>query len=225
MGIDTTCYLTSSYPGFRLSLNASSPRRKKEESPHRADNQQGMPCNCGRKRASGTEEIASPLLVQEPVEWGPTLWTYLHVLAERLGGSGSPVVDTDQATYMEILLHNLPHILPCNECQQHAAGYITAHPPPALKGLYGPVLRVTSREWLFAFHQAVRQQKEQPLLLASPDECAALYENRSIPKADYHRFVQTVTAAIRQGWIRMDHWRKWFSHSEKLRILSGNMIL
>jgi hypothetical protein len=184
-----------------------------------------MPCNCGRKRASGAEEIASPLLVQEPAEWGPTLWTYLHSLAERLGGSGSPIVDTDQATYMEVLLQYLPHILPCNECQQHATTYVTQHPPPALKGLYGPALRVTAREWLFSFHQEVRVKKGQPLLLSSSEDCVSLYEHRLLSKIDYNRFVQTVTAAIRQGWIRMDHWRKWFSHSEKLRILSGNIVV
>lgn len=186
-----------------------------------------MPCNCGRKRTTGTEDIglASPLLVQEPPEWGPTLWTYLHSLAERLGSSGSPIVDTDQATYMEVLLLLLPRILPCNECQQHAATYIQQHPPPTLKGLYGPTLRVTAREWLFAFHQDVRQRKEQPILVLTSDECAPLYQDRLLSKADYHRFIQTVTAAIRQGWIRLDEWRKWYSHSEKLRILCGNIVV
>lgn len=186
-----------------------------------------MPCNCGRKRPSGTEDVAlsSPLLVQEPAEWGPTLWTYLHVLAERIGSSGSPIVDTDQATYMEVLLTYLPRILPCHECQQHATAYLHDHPPPTLKGLYGSVLRETVREWLFVFHQTVRQKKEQSLVVFTLEECRLLYQDRLLSKADYHRFVQTVTAAIRQGWIRMDEWRKWFSHSEKLRILCGNLVL
>jgi hypothetical protein len=184
-----------------------------------------MPCNCGRKRQSGAEEITSPLLVQEPAEWGPTLWTYLHILAERLGTSGSSIVDTDQATYMEILLQHLPRILPCNECQQHAMTYLSEHPPPTLKGLYRDALRATVRQWLFDFHQAVRLQKEQPLMLDSAESCAVLYHDRSISKGDYHRFIQTVTAAIRQGWIRLDEWRKWFSHSEKLRILSGGIVI
>lgn len=183
-----------------------------------------MPCNCGRKRASGAEEIVSPLLVQEPAEWGPTLWTYLHILAERLGSSGSPIVDTDQATYMDVLLQYLPRILPCLDCQQHATVWATQHPPPSLKGLYRDTLRVTARQWLFDFHEGVRQQKGQPSLLDSSDCCAELYQNRILSRADYNRFVQTVTAAIRQGWIRMDDWRKWYSHSEKLRVLCGNVV-
>ena len=186
-----------------------------------------MPCNCGRKRQSGSvpDELAAPLLVQEPAEWGPTLWNYLHILTERLGTSGSPIVDTDQANYMESILQHLPHILPCNECQQHATQYLLDHPVPNLKGLYRDSLRTSVRDWLFAFHQDVRQRKEQPILVTSPEECIAIYRDRTLPKADYNRFIQTVTAAIRQGWIRLDHWRKWYSHSEKMRILSGNIVL
>jgi hypothetical protein len=186
-----------------------------------------MPCNCGRKRQNGDipDELAAPLLVQEPAEWGPTLWTYLHILTERLGTSGSPIVDTDQANYMESILQHLPHILPCNECQQHATQYLMDHPVPNLKGLYRDTLRTTVREWLFAIHQDVRRRKEQPILVSSPEECIGLYRDRTLPKADYNRFVQTVTAAIRQGWIRLDYWRKWYSHSEKMRILSGNIVL
>lgn len=184
-----------------------------------------MPCNCGRKRPSGAENLISPLFVQEPAEWGPTLWTYLHILAERIGTSGSSIVDTDQATYMEIIIQYLPRIIPCNECQQHAASYISEYPPPALKGLYRDNLRLAARQWLFQFHQTVRLQKEQPLLLESSDCCAELYQDRHISKSDYNRFIQTVTAAIRQGWVRLDDWRKWYSHSEKLRILCGNIVV
>jgi hypothetical protein len=185
-----------------------------------------MPCNCGRKRQMGSSvELDSPLLVQEPAEWGPTLWKYLHVLAERLGTSGSPIVDTDQATYMESILSTLPLILPCMDCQAHATSYLSQHPLPALKGLYQDHLRQTVRIWLFTFHQAVRAQKEQPPLLSTSEECAHLYQGGVLSKADYNRFVQTVVSAVRQGWVRMDHWRKWFSHSEKLRILSGNVVI
>jgi hypothetical protein len=165
----------------------------------------------------------TPLQVQEPAEWGPTLWSYLHALAERLGSSGSPLVDTDQAIYLTTLLQNLPRILPCPECQAHATQYLADHPLPTFKDLHGPALRLAARDWLFAFHQAVRLRKEQPLLFTDPADCV-VYQDRTIPKADYQRVVQTVTAAIRQGWVRMDEWRKWFAASEKLRLLCGSLV-
>ena len=85
-----------------------------------------MPCNCGRKRAVEP----TPLLVQAPAEWGPTLWLYLHALAERLGSSGSALVDAVQAAYFHHLLQNLPRILPCPDCQAHATQYLSDYPLP-----------------------------------------------------------------------------------------------
>jgi len=183
-----------------------------------------MPCNCGKKKSASVEEL-TPLLIQEPPEWGPVLWAYLHSLAERLGTSGSKIVDTDQATYMEGMIQLLPLVIPCTDCQQHASSYAQSNPLPPLKGLYDTTLRVTTRQWLYDFHQAVRKQKDQPTLVASAEECAVMYQTRLISKADYQRFVQTVANAVKQGWVRMDHWRKWFSYSEKLRILSGNIVV
>lgn len=190
-----------------------------------------MGCNCGRKRqasdaaaafeASLNREI-NPL---DPPEWGPILWKYLHCLAERMGTSGSSMMDTDQANYMETLLTLLPQIVPCTECQGHATEYLAAHPVPPLKGLYGSTLRSTTRTWLFEFHQAVRIRKGQPLMLQQPEECEALYAHATIDKREYASVVQSVAAAIRQGWVRMDHWRKWYSHSERMRILSGSVIV
>ena len=161
----------------------------------------------------------------DPPEWGPILWKLLHCLAEKTGGSGNKMVDTDQANYMESILGQLPLILPCTECQAHAAEYLKQIPVPSLKGLYGIALQSTVREWLFAFHNAVRLRKEQPILVNTVEECAALYVNCSVPKCEYTSFVQSVAAAVRQGWVRIDHWRKWYSYSERMRILSGNIVL
>lgn len=161
----------------------------------------------------------------DPPEWGPILWKFLHCLTEKIGTSGNKIVDTDQANYMESLIGALPLILPCTECQGHAAEYIAVHPLPPLKGLYQDSLRGAVREWLFTFHQTVRTQKQQPILVNTVEECEALYANCVVPKCEYTSFVQSVAAAVRQGWVRMENWRKWYSHAERMRILSGNIVL
>jgi hypothetical protein len=161
----------------------------------------------------------------DPPEWGPILWKYLHCLAEKMGTSGNKIMDTDQANYMESLLTALPLILPCTECQAHAAEYLAAHPLPSLKGIYNGDLQQTVRGWLFTFHNAVRQQKDQPLIVQTVEECAQLYANCLVPKCEYTSFVQSVAAAVRQGWVRIENWRKWYSYSERMRILSGNIVV
>lgn len=182
-----------------------------------------MGCGCGKKGAP------PPLMQQEqllaPTEWGPILWKYLHCLAEKIGTSGNTVIDTDQANYMETLVTMLPLIIPCTECQGHAAAYLAAHPLPTLKGLYGATLTITVRMWLFEFHNAVRTQKGQPILIETVEGCAALYAGCLVQKCEYMAFIQSVAAAVRQGWVRIENWKKWYSYSERLRILSGNLIV
>jgi len=179
-----------------------------------------MGCGCGKKGAP------PPLMLQEqllsPEEWGPMLWNYLHCLAEKMGSTGNKMIDTDQANYMDTLLTMLPLILPCLECQAHAASYLVANPLPNLKGLYGTLLRDAVRKWLFLFHNAVRASKGQPILFQTVEECVK--EGCSIPKCEYTAFIQSVAAAVRQGWVRIENWRKWYSNSERLRILSGNLM-
>jgi len=186
-----------------------------------------MGCGCRKKGNNQSMQISMSREINplDPPEWGPILWKYMHCLAEKLGTSGNAIVDTDQANYMEILITMLPLILPCTECQGHAASYLNANPLPSLKGLYNSALRTTVRSWLFAFHNAVRTQKSQEIIVQSEEECSKLYENCLVLKCEYTSFIQSVAAAVRQGWVRMENWRKWYSHAERMRILSGNFVV
>jgi Erv1 / Alr family len=185
-----------------------------------------MSCGCGRKNAANQASVlAESQQLLTPPQWGPILWKYLHCLAERMGYSGNTIVDTDQANYMEMMITMLPLILPCTQCQAHAGGYLTISPLPPLRGLYGKPLRDTVRQWLFDFHNHVRKMTQQPEIVHTIAECITLYTGCSMAKAEYTAFVQSVAAAVRQGWVRMDNWRKWYSYSERIRIISGNVVI
>jgi hypothetical protein len=190
-----------------------------------------MPCGCSRRAGSSLGSVSGFFLggqnsqhLSEPPQWGPVLWKFLHCLTENIGLSGSTIVDTDQANYMETIITMLPLIVPCNECQAHAASYLASHPLPTLKGLYHHQLRDTIRIWLFEFHNAVRTQKGQEIMIHTPEECAAHYSGCVLARADYNSFIQSVAAAVRQGFVRIEHWRKWYSYSEKIRIITGNVV-
>ena len=190
-----------------------------------------MGCGCGKKNGAGLSQMmgAYPPNEQTPSvaseEWGPILWKYLHCLAEKIGTSGSTIVDTDQANYMETILTTLHLVIPCTQCQAHASAYISVNPIPSLRGLYGAHLRDTVRIWLFTFHNAVRSTKQQDIIVHTVEECSALYSNCLLAKCDYNTFIQNVAAAVRQGWVRIEHWRKWYSNSERLRIILGNIVV
>jgi hypothetical protein len=57
------------------------------------------------------------------------------------------------------------------------------------------------------------------------EQCISQYTGGVVPKADYTAFIQSVAAAVRQGWVRMENWRKWYSHSERIRIICGNVVV
>lgn len=185
-----------------------------------------MPCGCGKKNTGtvyfmGRETNDTP----QPEEWGPILWKYLHCLAEKIGISGNPVIDADQANYIETIISTLHLILPCPECQTHAASYISNNPLPSLKGLTGETLRSTVRDWLFNFHNHVRFSKGQEIIVKIVQECAIQYASCFVPKCEYNLFIQNVAYAVRQGWVRIDNWKKWYSNSERLRIIIGNIVI
>jgi hypothetical protein len=184
-----------------------------------------MPCGCGKKNTGTVHFMGNTTNnVPEPTEWGPIVWKYLHCLTEKIGFSGNPIVDNDQANYMEVLITNLHLVIPCPECQAHAAQYIGENPLPSIKGLKGEEMRNILRNWLFTFHNKVRASKGQPILVNTVEACRELYSGCFVPKCEYTLVVQNVAYAVRQGWVKVDIWRKWYSTSEKLRIIIGNIV-
>lgn len=184
-------------------------------------------CGCGKKNAGGTVHFMGRdgNSLTEPTEWGPILWKYLHTLAEKSGTTNNPITDADQAKCMETMLGTLPLIVPCPECQAHAAAYLAGNPLPPFTELRGDALRTAAREWIFRFHNHVRATKGQPILMNTAQECATGYANGFVPKCEYTAFVQSVAFAVRSGIVRIDHWRKWYSTSEKCRLLVGNVVV
>lgn len=184
-----------------------------------------MGCGCGKKK-TGTIHFMGQANTDpaDPVEWGPVVWKYLHIVAEKLGTTGNSIVNTDLANYYEVLITTLHLILPCTECQGHTASYIAGNPFPSLKTLPPDQQRVTARNWLFNFHNHVRRSKGQEITLNSPEECAGMYAHEFVPKCEYTYFVKSVAYAVSQGWVRVDIWRKWYSNSERVRILAGNIV-
>ena len=184
-----------------------------------------MSCGCG-KRKNGTIDAAmlrESTRLLPPTEWGPILWKYLHIIAEKIGQSGSKIMDADQANYIRTIITMLPSILPCPDCQNHSEAYLVANPFPSLKDTYGATMRDSVRIWLFLFHNSVRVMKGQEPV-ESIDFCQQ-YGQMYLSSADYSTLIECIAAATRQQWVRLDQWKKWYSASERLRLLMGNVVV
>ena len=185
-----------------------------------------MSCGCG-KRKNGTtdaaiEREANQLLL--PTQWGPIMWRLLHIIAEKIGQSGSKLMDADQANYVKTIITMLPNVLPCGDCQAHAKTYLSVNPFPELINLYGRDLSNAVRVWLFMFHNHVRVMKGHTPL-ATAEECQLIYEHERLSLADYTVLIDCITAATRQLWVKLDQWKKWYSALERLRLLTGTIVL
>jgi hypothetical protein len=132
-------------------------------------------------------------------------------------------MDADQSNYVKTLITMLPSILPCPDCQNHSEAYLVSNPFPSLKDTYGATMRDSVRTWLFLFHNNVRVMKEQEPI-ESIDFCQQ-YGQMYLSSADYTTLIECIAAATRQQWVRLDQWKKWYSASERLRLLMGNVVV
>lgn len=183
-----------------------------------------MGCGCNNKRV-GSSMIRPGASTFEPDEWGPIIWRYIHALTERLGNASNQAQNIEQAMLYTKVITNLYTIVPCTVCQRHAKEYLDANPFPSLDGLNGEALRSAGRTWLFNFHTAVRLRKEQPIIVATVDECRALFQGATISNGEYSKIVQIIAGAVRNHWVKLEYWRKWYNYSEQLRIQLRDVVV
>jgi hypothetical protein len=88
-------------------------------------------------------------------EWGPPLWRLLHSLVERLGRQTVALLAQDEFRAWIAVLQGVEGIMPCQLCRGHYRAWRTKRP---LEALFGSA--DASREWLWALHEAVNDQKE-----------------------------------------------------------------
>jgi hypothetical protein len=183
-----------------------------------------MGCGCNKKKAT-TYYSEKGKDASDPSLWGPYLWKYLHCLTEKIGQINNASIILDQARNIDYIIHNLPDIIPCQECQQHCKNYFIISPPPKLVDTEISQIKSSLRKWLLDFHNAVRTRKAQPITIVTEEDYIASYKNCFMPRCDYNELSEYITFAIRQKWVKIDAYKKWKSYSEKLNLLIGNLIV
>jgi hypothetical protein len=176
-----------------------------------------MPCACKKKGNLLVLFGEAGSADGDPQAWGPPVWAILHTLGHRIGHSG---IDGDQARAMEVLIQQLPSILPCTDCASHMRKYLLTYPFNCDK-LSGPELSTYVRGWLLTFHNAVRTRKSQPLEITTQEQLEALYATEPIQTCQITTLMANVTYGIKTGIVKSDAWRRWVIHFNRLRVLTG----
>jgi hypothetical protein len=174
-------------------------------------------CSCQKKPKHGGPTYVSEV---KPEQWGPLMWKFLHISAERLGRSSVPILETDTANAIQLVVNGLPDILPCVECQGHARTYLFTN-KFITKDLTGAALRTYVRNYLFTFHAAVRARKGQPVLVETPEACAALYESATLTGDDDKRMADYFRYALMYRIVNSTKYMRWWDVLRRLRLMLG----
>ena len=86
--------------------------------------------------------------LRNPVVWGNTFWTTLHIILESL--------ETENFPYFRIFIESFVHMLPCKHCRTHSIDY--------LKKKVGVITYSNRVEWGINFHNYVNEHTGKPVL-------------------------------------------------------------
>lgn len=174
-------------------------------------------CSCRKPPKNGGPTYLTEV---KPDQWGPLMWKLLHLSAEKLGRSTNPILESDTANAIQLIVNGLPDILPCPDCQGHARSYLLAN-KFVTKDLVGPGLRTYVRNYLFTFHAAVRLRKGQPVMIETPEACAALYESMTISLDDDKRMADYFRYALMYRIVNSTKYVRWWDTLRRLRLMLG----
>ena len=147
-------------------------------------------------------------------EWGPHVWTILHVCAEHTGAYTTEIMMMDQIRAFIKLLRDTEGILPCAMCRGHYRAWRLAHPLEEFLQYRGTPLKEAIRAWLWGLHESVNLRRElpeesRPALEAVP----AMYESISTQELQQHittlsKVLQTAILYRQIDPVNVANWKR-----------------
>jgi hypothetical protein len=155
-----------------------------------------MPCSCK------AEQPDYPITDN----WGPALWTILHVLAEKSGHTIFPSFRDEEKRQWILLIEIMPKMIPCPNCREHAQAWILAHPIKLIKDMGSDEIHEYLTTWVYEFHENVNQRTGK--LSFDKSLLSQTYGSVQIKKvlATMKPFIEN---AIRLSGITLLPWQKW----------------
>jgi hypothetical protein len=139
-------------------------------------------------------------------EWGPTMWKILHAFAERSGKITNPIFHNDERRQWSLLLTELPKVIPCDHCREHATAWIASHPVTALRDLPYAEVHDWLVNYLCTFHNAVNTRLSKPSFDLTTH--TAVYGSVNINN-ELRRLTGPMQTAIYLSGVKLLSWRSW----------------
>ena len=151
-------------------------------------------------------------------EWGPTFWTLLHGLAERLGNQTIETMAADEAREIVFVLKEVEFVMPCEKCRAHYHEYKMKNPVDGFTQRRGQYLRLGVREWLWRLHEQVNQRNGAA---AFPiEELTPMYKHSDIAST-WQTLFKYLQGSVANGLILSDALKSFRRHLSLLRSSIG----
>jgi hypothetical protein len=167
-----------------------------------------MPCACNKPQPN------------YPVtdNWGPSLWTILHALAERGGKVVIPSFRDDEKRQWILLIEILPKVIPCENCRNHAQQWILRNPIKAIKEVSHDEMYDWITSWVYEFHEDVNRRTGK----SSFDKALLQQTYGSVNVSDTYKSMKPfIETAIRLSGITLMPWQNWTNYLRMLSSLYG----
>ena len=133
--------------------------------------------------------------------WGPALWSIFHSLAARTGKKTGVLVgvsiESEEKRLWRSMLLAFRSTIPCPACQKHYNEYLNTRSWLAIFDKKGSEWGSAIQTWFFAFHNAVRSTKGQPLDFT--EEQLSRYNEST--RTEIVHWKQTLTEHMRRGLV------------------------
>jgi hypothetical protein len=167
-----------------------------------------MPCSC---------LIPGPAY-PENKEWGPFVWSILHALAERTTRIITPLYEKDERRAWIGLIQATGPMLPCSDCRDHYATWLSAHPVTVIMTLPTGELLNWVRRWFYDLHENVNQRLGKPGIPF--ENLTSLYGGKNI-SMDFKLFEMIEKRAIQQQGVNLKAWLEWVKQYRTLASVYG----
>jgi|Laugresu1bdmlbdd_1035124.scaffolds.fasta_scaffold22563_3 hypothetical protein len=145
--------------------------------------------------------------------WGPSLWTILHALAEKAGRPIFPSFREDEKRQWTHFIEIMPKMIPCPNCREHAQNWVIAHPMKAAKDLGADEFHEWMVTWVYEFHEDVNRREGKPSFDKSL--LSETYGSVNV-KTVLKIMTPFIENAIRLSGITLFPWQKWNGYFKML---------
>jgi hypothetical protein len=116
--------------------------------------------------------------------WGPSIWKYLHTLAEKIGCQQlNKLQEADERRLVIQILNSIGICMPCIICRKHYMEWKQQRSLKRFENLGQENLKFQIKTWLYELHNKVNENNKKPIDLVGFNELSELYGEVNIRQA------------------------------------------